>query len=101
MPDFAAIEATLLGVVEALRHEYDVPLKQRGLCMDRPEISVLRSRPDSYTSEMRIYVKRLRDSQIVDCLEFFVFEKGRLVLTNEELRVWLVEQIADLAETEP
>lgn len=93
MSDTAPIEAALIAVVETLRHDYGATLQQRGVSMERPKISVLRSELASYTSEMRIDIIRLDTRELVDRLELFVFENGKPALTDEELRVWILEQM--------
>jgi hypothetical protein len=91
-------EAGLISVVEAVRHEYDAALKHCGLSMEPPSIAVLRPAPDSYTCEMRIDIVQLGTRQLADRLEFFAFEGGKQQVTEEELRVWLVEQVAALTK---
>ena len=93
MSDTASVEAALIAVIEALRHEYDAALKTRGLGMEPPKVSVIRPEPGCYTSEIRIDIIRLDTCQLADRLEFFAFEDGKSQLTEEELQVWLVEQI--------
>lgn len=101
MSDTSLVETALMAVVEAVRHEYDAALKARGLSMEQPKVSVLRAEPGSYTSEIRIDIIQLDTRQLADRLEFFAFEDGKSHLTTEELHVWLVEQVSDLAKEPP
>lgn len=91
-----SIEAALISVIEGLRHECDVSLAQRGLCMQSPTLSVLSPETNSYSSELRIDITQRETGQLVDRLEFFAFENGKAQVTGEELRIWLIEQIENL-----
>lgn len=101
MSKITPIEASLIHVIEAIQHEYDAMLEQRGLAMKPPKVSVLRPESDAYSSEVCIDIIRRDSRQLIDRLEFFAFEDGKPQLTDEELRVWLVEQIKALVKEPP
>ncbi len=98
MSNTASIEGALFRVIESVRSEYNAALAQCGLSMDRPKVSVLRPEPDSYSSEIQIYIIRRGDRQIVDCLEFLAFKDGKPQVTDDELCIWLGEQVEALVK---
>jgi hypothetical protein len=101
MTGTARIEAALIRVIEDVGSEYDGLLQQRGLRMESPKVSVLRHEAPSYSSEIQIDIIQIGSGQLIDRLEFFAFEGGKPQVTDEELRVWLIEQFSALAKEQP
>jgi hypothetical protein len=70
--------------------------EERGLSARSPEMDVLDTEPNRYTSEIRVFIEHQGD--IVDALEFHVFENGRRSSSDADLEQWLVEQLEELVE---
>lgn len=49
---------------------------------------------ENRTSEIRIFI--YKNSQIIDCLEFFVYKNNEFVLKDEDLSSWLFENIEEI-----
>jgi hypothetical protein len=89
----SATEATILDVCRATVATMERKLAERGLKCEPPRLVVFNSDPDHYGSEVQAMI--LREGQIVDVLEFFVYWNGRESLTPEEAERFTREVLFD------
>ncbi len=61
---------------------------------ESPRLEIWDSNPRTFKSEIQIYL--LKNGDIFDVFEFFVFENGSFVASNEEIRLWIREEAEKL-----
>ena len=94
--DHSQVEAAVLRAVRQALEHHSAPLKKAGLTFRSPEVEVGMGEPSRYTSELRVYF--YRDDDLVDAIEFHIFENGRQVVDEKKLPDWLAEDIAGAIE---
>ncbi len=84
-------ERELIAVAATVLEEFRVRIVRAGLTFRGPELKVWITDPERYTSEVRIIF--YANSNVHDVLEFFLFRDGRQVVSDEEVRTWMLEQV--------
>lgn len=93
---FEQVHDEITRVVKRCLDSATSQLAAAGISAESPELEV--SVPDAanYTSEIRVYFRRAED--VIDVLEFHIFEAGKPVVTRADVERWLPEQIKDVAD---
>ena len=66
-------------------------IEQSGLTWGAPELVVFGDGGDNLTAEFK--VEFYRDEVLVDIFEFFIYENGEGVVSEDEIRVWIRENL--------
>ena len=91
---YSEVETDVRAVVEHELQAFASRLAERGLSFDPPCVEVIVSEPSRYTSELRIYF--MRGDNIVDAIEFHIFEKGKQMVHRVEVADWLRQDLEDV-----
>jgi hypothetical protein len=89
-----ALETKIAESAASVLNSHAERLARCGMTWRGPEIEIWRSEPESYTSEFRLTI--LKEGEINDVLEFHIYDEGRALLTADEVRNWLDEQLEAL-----
>ena len=88
------VESAVLGAVMDALHRLSSRLVERGLSFRPPQLEVMVSDPSRYTSELRVYF--VRGNDIIDAIEFHIFDDGRQMVQESQVADWLTEDIQDV-----
>jgi hypothetical protein len=91
---YSQVEAAVRGAVEDALRSFSSSLAERGLSFQPPVVDVIVSDPSSYTSELRVYF--VRGSNIVDAIEFHIFDHGKQMVQAIQVPDWMAEDLEDV-----
>ena len=87
-------ENSILQIANKLIEEYQKQLEQVGLKADSPELNRGTNHREGYQSELCIYFSD--KNGICDVLEFFIYQKGKRSVFEDDVETWLKNNIDDV-----
>jgi hypothetical protein len=85
------IEEEILQLTKDILEATRARLKAAGIASEPVELEITGTDSGTRTSEVRVYFRR--EADVVDVLEFHVFERGKQVVTAAKIKEWLPAQI--------
>lgn len=70
---------------------WEEELRMAGIHFSTPELVILNKETDLFTAEFLVYF--FRDNQIVDVFEFFIYKDRALIVSAEELKTWIHDNV--------
>jgi hypothetical protein len=71
-------------------------LVQAGITWSNPEIVISNSNPNEFTAELKIVF--FYEEDLIDIFEFFICEDGLMSSNENDVRIWIQENLPDVIQ---
>lgn len=92
--DYSQVEKAILNRAQEILVGFLSRFEAFDLSFQGPTVDIELDKPGERTSELRIYFVRRGD--VIDAIEFHIFEDGRQIVDEERVSEWLTEDIGDV-----
>lgn len=88
------IEEKILNDIKLVFSSYYPEFLNKRITYSEPELKVLNSNTDDYSSEFSIQFKK--ENEFFDMFEFYIFRNGKQIVSENEIIEWLKVNIDQL-----
>ena len=96
MKNKSKIEQEIINLVKKNLEKNLDNFNKQGLTFESPRLIIVDEK--EYTSEIQFYILNT-DNKIIDAIEFFIFFKGQIKVSQQEIVKWLQLVINDICKT--